>query len=105
MLRLFLCSFSYKGVWIGYTFTGFLVAAGARPGGVYHIGQSSFFLSWAWLPSLERVTLQGWNYRIQMTDHECAVIYVYTGFPVFARGSFGIFGSLWPVFNRAAMAW
>jgi NCS1 family nucleobase:cation symporter-1 len=26
------------------------------------------------------------------------------GFPVVARSSFGIFGSLWPVFNRAAMA-
>jgi hypothetical protein len=26
------------------------------------------------------------------------------GFPVLARASFGIWGSLWPVFNRAAMA-
>lgn len=26
------------------------------------------------------------------------------GFPVVARSSFGIWGSLWPVFNRAAMA-
>jgi NCS1 family nucleobase:cation symporter-1 len=26
------------------------------------------------------------------------------GFPVAARSSFGIWGSLWPVFNRAAMA-
>ena len=26
------------------------------------------------------------------------------GFPVVARASFGIWGSLWPVFNRAAMA-
>ncbi|KAJ1559159.1 hypothetical protein HK096_001520, partial [Nowakowskiella sp. JEL0078] len=26
------------------------------------------------------------------------------GFPVVARASFGIFGALWPVFNRAAMA-
>jgi len=26
------------------------------------------------------------------------------GFPVIARSSFGIWGSLWPVFNRAAMA-
>ncbi|KAF2398804.1 hypothetical protein EJ06DRAFT_523008 [Trichodelitschia bisporula] len=26
------------------------------------------------------------------------------GFPVVSRSSFGIFGSLWPVFNRAAMA-
>lgn len=43
VLRPFLCSFVFKGVWIGYTFTGFLVAAGARPGGVYHIGQSSNF--------------------------------------------------------------
>lgn len=25
------------------------------------------------------------------------------GFPVVARSSFGIWGSLWPVFNRAAM--
>ena len=25
-------------------------------------------------------------------------------FPVVARASFGIWGSLWPVFNRAAMA-
>jgi nucleobase:cation symporter-1, NCS1 family len=26
------------------------------------------------------------------------------GFPVVSRSSFGIWGSLWPVFNRAAMA-
>ena len=26
-------------------------------------------------------------------------------FPVVARSGFGIWGSLWPVFNRAAMAW
>lgn len=26
------------------------------------------------------------------------------GFPVVARASFGVWGSLWPVFNRAAMA-
>lgn len=26
-------------------------------------------------------------------------------FPVVARTSFGLYGSLWPVFNRGAMAW
>lgn len=26
-------------------------------------------------------------------------------FPVVARASFGVWGSLWCVFNRAAMAW
>jgi NCS1 family nucleobase:cation symporter-1 len=40
-----------------------MVALGARPGGIYHIG-----------------------------------------YPVFARSSFGIFGSLWPVLNRAVIA-
>jgi cytosine/uracil/thiamine/allantoin permease len=27
----------------------------------------------------------------------------HVGFPVVGRASFGIWGSLWPVFNRAAM--
>lgn len=38
------------------------------------------------------VTLTG---RIGATYH--------IGFPVVSRSSFGIWGSLWPVFNRAAM--
>lgn len=38
---------------------------------------------------------------IVMTGRIGAVYHV--GFPVVARASFGIWGSLWPVFNRAAM--
>ncbi|KAJ1563154.1 hypothetical protein HK405_012423 [Cladochytrium tenue] len=54
---------AWLAVWIGYIFTGFMVALGGRSGAVHHIG-----------------------------------------FPVVARSSFGIFGALWPILNRAAMA-
>ncbi|KAI9336197.1 uracil permease-like protein [Zopfochytrium polystomum] len=54
---------AWLAVWIGYIFTGVMVALGGRSGAVHHIG-----------------------------------------FPVVARSSFGIYGALWPVLNRAAMA-
>ncbi|CAI6083503.1 unnamed protein product [Clonostachys chloroleuca] len=39
---------------------------------------------------------------ICLTGHIGATYHI--GFPIVARSSFGIWGSLWPVFNRAAMA-
>ncbi|KAI8805681.1 uracil permease-like protein [Cladochytrium replicatum] len=54
---------AWATVWIGYVFTGVMVALGGRVGAVHHIG-----------------------------------------FPVAARASFGIYGALWPVLNRAMMA-
>lgn len=38
---------------------------------------------------------------IVLTGRIGAVYHI--GFPVVGRSSFGIWGSLWPVFNRAAM--
>jgi NCS1 family nucleobase:cation symporter-1 len=38
---------------------------------------------------------------ISMTGRIGAMYHI--GFPVVSRSSFGIWGSLWPVFNRAAM--
>lgn len=56
-------TFSFTGVWIGYTIAACFIVSTGRIGATYHIS-----------------------------------------FPVVARSSFGIWGSLWPVFNRAAMA-
>lgn len=39
---------------------------------------------------------------IVLTGRVGAVYHI--GFPVASRSSFGIFGALWPVFNRAGMA-
>lgn len=40
---------------------------------------------------------------ICLTGRVGAVYHI--SFPVMNRASFGIFGSLWPVLNRALMAW
>ncbi|KAK0619957.1 permease for cytosine/purines, uracil, thiamine, allantoin-domain-containing protein [Immersiella caudata] len=59
-------------------------------------------LSWwqSWLCVWIGYTISG--FFICLTGRIGATYHI--GFPVVARSSFGIWGSLWPVFNRAAMA-
>lgn len=59
-------------------------------------------LSWwqSWLCVWIGYTIAG--FFICLTGRIGAMYHI--GFPVVARSSFGIWGSLWPVFNRAAMA-
>jgi nucleobase:cation symporter-1, NCS1 family len=58
-------------------------------------------LSWwqAWICVWLGYTIAG--FFICLTGRIGAVYHI--GFPVVGRSSFGIWGSLWPVFNRAAM--
>jgi len=58
-------------------------------------------LSWwqSWLCVWIGYTIAG--FFICLTGRIGATYHI--GFPVVARSSFGIWGSLWPVFNRAAM--
>ncbi|KLO11080.1 hypothetical protein SCHPADRAFT_877327 [Schizopora paradoxa] len=62
------------------------------------IGGLSWWQSWicVWLGYLISGTFICLTGRIGATYH--------IGFPVVSRASFGIWGSLWPIFNRAAMA-
>lgn len=58
-------------------------------------------LSWwqAWLCVWIGYAIAG--FFITLTGRIGAVYHI--GFPVVGRSSFGIWGALWPVFNRAAM--
>jgi len=62
------------------------------------IGGLSWWQSWicVWLGYLISATFICLTGRIGATYH--------IGFPVVSRASFGVWGSLWPIFNRAAMA-
>ena len=71
---------SWICVWFGYFIAACFVCLTGRIGATYHIGNC---------PQRACCT--------NVTDSTL-------GFPVVARSSFGIWGSLWPVFNRAAMA-
>lgn len=78
------------------------------------IGGLSWWQSWIWCEPLFycsetslKVTSVWIGYFISacficLTGRIGATYHI--GFPVVSRSSFGIWGSLWPVFNRAAMA-
>jgi NCS1 family nucleobase:cation symporter-1 len=67
------------------------------PGGMYS-GGLSWWQSWlcVWIGYLISACFICMTGRIGATYH--------ISFPVVCRSSFGIWGALWPVFNRAAMA-
>ncbi|THH08004.1 hypothetical protein EW145_g3004 [Phellinidium pouzarii] len=62
------------------------------------VGGLSWWQSWlcVWIGYLISACFVCLTGRVGATYH--------IGFPVFCRSSFGVWGSLWPVFNRAAMA-
>ncbi|KAK4163219.1 putative uracil permease [Cladorrhinum sp. PSN259] len=85
---------NFVGFWVADSFNinTWMISASMIVGGL------SWWQSWlcVWIGyaiSGFFITLTG---RIGATYH--------IGFPVVARSSFGVWGSLWPVFNRAAMA-
>ncbi|KAL2165051.1 hypothetical protein VTH06DRAFT_347 [Thermothelomyces fergusii] len=85
---------NFVGFWVADSFNinTWMIASSMIVGG----------LSWwqAWLCVWIGYTISG--SFICMTARIGATYHI--GFPVVSRSSFGIWGSLWPVFNRAAMA-
>lgn len=71
---------SWICVWLGYFIAACFICLTGRIGATYHIGQYC------------------------AKNESFTATKIPLGFPVVARSSFGIWGSLWPVFNRAAMA-
>ncbi|KAL2257560.1 hypothetical protein VTK26DRAFT_9476 [Humicola hyalothermophila] len=89
--------------WGPWNFVGFWVADSFNIN-TWMISSSMIVggLSWwqSWLCVWIGYAISG--FFISLTGRIGATYHI--GFPVVARSSFGIWGSLWPVFNRAAMA-
>ncbi|KAL2016324.1 hypothetical protein VTK56DRAFT_3865 [Thermocarpiscus australiensis] len=85
---------NFAGFWVADSFNvnTWMIAASMIVGG----------LSWwqSWLCIWVGYTIAG--FFICLTGRIGATYHI--GFPVTSRASFGVWGSLWPVFNRAAMA-
>ncbi|KAH7319845.1 permease for cytosine/purines, uracil, thiamine, allantoin-domain-containing protein [Stachybotrys elegans] len=92
-----------RRTWGPWNFVGFWIADSFNIN-TWMISSSMIIngLSWwqAWLCVWIGYAIAG--FFIVLTGRIGAVYHV--GFPVVGRSSFGIWGSLWPVFNRAAMA-
>lgn len=67
------------------------------------VGSSVMMFKLPCLTDLFRVGYSISAFFICLTGRVGAVYHI--SFPVMNRSSFGIFGSLWPVLNRALMAW
>ena len=76
---------------------------GGKPGFVFGLGKFMFFISGVVLTNMILVRYGIVAPFIVLNARPGAIQHI--TFPVVARTSFGLWGSLWCTFNRGAMAW
>jgi NCS1 family nucleobase:cation symporter-1 len=108
--QLFLTNFDLKPVeperrqWKAWNFVGFWIADSFNIN-TWMIAASSLEVGLSWWQAWICVWV-GYSIAacfVCMTGRIGATYHI--GFPIVNRSSFGIWGSLWPVLNRAVMAW
>lgn len=80
-----------------------MASHGGKLGFVFGLGKSTFFISGVVLTNVLLVRYGIVAPFIVLNARPGAIQHI--TFPVVARTSFGLWGSLWCTFNRGAMAW